>query len=359
MSETTAPGGSATRKIKWLAIGIAVVIALYTGGWFFLASQVNRGVQTAIQQAEANGTAITCADQDVGGYPFRLGVRCDRTVIETPDGARVQAGAFRSAAQVYEPRRIISELDGPATIETPGVTASAEWDIARASTRLSDRGLEIGTLTLDNLRFETFPPSAATITGELDRAVASVRANGPDLDAAIAIDALDIAPVDGRDPPPIALDIDATVSDAASALQGGQPLESLRGRTVTLRNGGLALSGGGRIETSGTIAVDADGLASGEIEIGLSDATATVAALSSLFPEARGLIQTVGGVFGASGGGGNVLSNVLSGGATQTDADAAPEANDETDALRTITLSVRDGQIRAGFIPLGNVPPLP
>ena len=155
------------------------------------------------------------------------------------------------------------------------------------------------------------------------------------------------------------MDIDATVSDAASALQGGQRLESLRGRTVTLRKGGLALSGGGRIETSGTIAVDADGLANGEIEIGLSDATATVAALSSLFPEARGLIQTVGGVFGASGGGGNVLSNVLSGGATQTDADAAPEANDETDALRTITLSVRDGQIRAGFIPLGNVPPLP
>ena len=34
-------------------------------------------------------------------------------------GLTVQAGAFRSAAQVYEPRRVYAELDAPVTVDSP------------------------------------------------------------------------------------------------------------------------------------------------------------------------------------------------------------------------------------------------
>lgn len=357
MSDTTARQGSATRKIKWLAVAIVVLIVLYTIGWFYLASRVESAAAQAISEAEAQGTEIGCADRDVRGYPFRLGLHCDATVLATTDGVRFEAGAFRSAAQVYEPTRLISELDGPASFETPTASGTAEWRAARASTRIGEGGLQLGTVAIDDLRFAADPTSGVAVTGEVDRAVASIQPNGADLDAALTIDGLDLAPVEGRDLPPTTLNIDATLSDAASALRGGGPIESLRGRTVTLRNAGLALAGGGRIETSGQVAINADGLPTGEIEIGLSDPAATVAALSELFPNASGVFQAIGGVFGgASGSVGGLLSGVLG---REEPATAQVTPNAEEGELKTITVALNNGQARVGLIPLGRVPPLP
>ena len=351
-------GGSATRKIKWLGGIVVAVIALYSVGWLYLASRIDGAAAQAIANAEANGTAIGCANRDVRGYPFRLGLHCETTAIATSDGVGIEAGAFRSAAQVYEPNRIVSELDGPVRWSVPGASGTAEWDTARASTRFGTDGLRLGTFDLRDVTFEAAPEGAAEITGVLDRVLASIRPNGTELDAALNIEALDLAPIAGRDAPPATLTLDASVSDAAGAL-AGQPLESLRGRTVTLRSLGLALSGGGRVETSGTIDVDQNGLANGELKVGLSDPTATVTALSSLFPEATGLLQTIGGAFGGgTGGAGGLLAGFLGGGnQPETTAKTDPEA--EPGELRTVTITLANGRARVGFIPLGNVPPLP
>ena len=351
-------GGSASRKIKWLGGIVVVAIALYSGGWLYLASRIDTTATQVIANAEANGTRIGCAGRDVRGYPFRLGLHCETTAIATPDGVAIEAGAFRSAAQVYEPDRVISELDGPVRWSVPGAAGTAEWDTARASTRFGAGGLRLGTLEVRDVTFEATPQGATPVSGVLDRALASVRPNGADLDVALDVEALDLAPIAGRDAPSATLALDASVSNAAEAL-AGRSLETLRGRTITLRNLGLALSGGGRVQTSGSIDVDQDGLANGELEVGLSDPAATVAALSGLFPEATGLIQTIGGAFGGgTGGAGGLLAGFLGGGSEpDATAEAKPEA--EPSELRTVTITLTGGRARVGFIPLGNVPALP
>jgi hypothetical protein len=53
----------------------------------------------------------------VRGYPFRLEVFCTALDVARPaEGLTVKAGAFRSAAQVYEPRRVYAELDSPVAV---------------------------------------------------------------------------------------------------------------------------------------------------------------------------------------------------------------------------------------------------
>ena len=242
---TGEPSGKATRRIKWLAVAIAVAIALYTGGWFYLASRIDRAAGEAIASAARDGTEILCEGRDVRGYPFRLGLHCAGTGVATPDGISAAAGAFRSAAQVYQPNFVISELDGPARVETPDGAVAADWDIARASTRFGTEGLTRGTVEIADVSFET-AGGGAPLAGRIDRVVASTRPNGADLDAALSVDALDLEPVAGRDAPPASLSVDATVSGAASLLSGGGGVESLRGRTLTLRPSQLALTGGRR-----------------------------------------------------------------------------------------------------------------
>ena len=361
MSDPDAPtsSGSATRKIKWLAIAVVVLIVVYSGGWLFLASRVDGAVERAIAQAEADGAEIVCEDQAVRGYPFRLGLRCASTGLATPDGTRVEAGTFRSAAQVYEPNRIVSELESPASFAAPGVAGTAEWSQARASSRFGTDGLQLGTLSLEDVRLNVEAEGAVPIAAQVSRALASIRPNGTDLDAALNVDGLDIGPIEGRDFPSTTLNLDATLSDAAGAL-GGEQIETLRGRTLTIRSAGLALVGGGRLEASGALDVGPQGYPTGKIEFGLSDPAATISALGTLFPDQAGVLRTVGGVLeGASGSGGGFLSGVLGGGnaseqqVTVVDGEAAP------DALTSLTVSFQDGRARVGFIPLGRVPPLP
>ena len=354
MAEPNARGGSATRKIKWLAVAIVIVIGLYAGLWMFLASRLDRGAAQAMAQAEAEGTRIECAGRDVRGFPFRLGLFCERTGIALPDGTTASAGELRSAAQIYDPGLVISELDGPASVAAPGLTAEAAWDVLRASTNFGIERLNLGVARLENVRLDG-TLDGAPMGATLDRLVASVRPNGPDLDAAITVDALDAAPIDGRDAPPIDLRVDATVSGAAGALAyDGVPVESLRGRTLTLRSFDLAFAGGGRLAADGSVSVDGDGLASGSVEIGFSDLPAMVDAVVAFAPDAAAPLRTVATVIDGGGGGG-FLSGLVAGASGGTGAeDAAPD-----DGLARVTIRLQSGEARLGVIPLGSVPPLP
>ena len=300
---TAKRGGGATRKIKWLAVAIVVVAAAYTGLWFFLASRIDEGVARAVAKAETQGGEVVCGDRNVRGYPFRLGLFCSETRLAGPQGS-IEAGAFRSAAQVYQPGRVISELEGPMRVEGPGGTIEADWTVARASTRFGTEQLQLGTIDVESPTLEIQAPGAPPLRAMANSLLASVRPNGQGLDAAITLSRFDPEPVDGRDLPPLDLRLDATLTGAAGALAyGGQPIESLRGRTVTLREMRLSLLDGGQVSVVGDVDVDEAGLASGELDVTFSDLAASLTALRTLAPEIEDQIDAVGSMLGQAGGG--------------------------------------------------------
>ena len=342
-------GGSATRKLKWLGVFVLVLIAGYTALWFFLAGRLEAGVETAIARAQENGTSLVCEDREVRGYPFRLGVFCDGTVAETEAGT-VRAGAFRSAAQIYRPGLVISEVDGPFAAEANGARIEGQWKTARASTRFGTSQLQLGIFELRDATLNLATPGATPVAATVGALTASTRPNGSNLDAALEVTGLDIEPIQGRDVPPMDVSLDATVSGAGTALAyDGEPVQSLRGRDVELRRLDLGILEGGHILTNGTVAVDDAGLATGEVQVSFSDLEATLGALAGIAPELAPQIEAIRPVLGQAGGG--LLGNVLG--------DAAKDADAATAGTTQLTITLDQGRARVGFIPLGQVPPLP
>ena len=366
-----ATGGNATRRLKWLAGVIVAVIALYAGAWAYLASRLDNAAATAIARAEAGGTAIACEGRDVRGFPFRLGLHCDATGAVLADGTEAEAGAFRSAAQIYAPGLVVSELDGPLALDGPAGLVQASWDVARASTRLGTQRLNDGRLAVTNIDavLDAKPdPNGGPLRARIGTLNAFVRPNGEDVDVALRVDALDPAPVNGRDAPPVDLNVDATVTDAAGALAYGAPApQSLRGRAVRLRAADVTIAGGGRLGASGEVSVDADGLPSGTLDVAFSDLAATADALAALAPEYEGAIRSVAGLLGGGGGGGGLLAGFLGGGSSDAPEPKGTDRADEADRAggtdrageTRVTITLDRGQARLGIIPLGSVPPLP
>ena len=351
--------GSATRKIKWLAGFVIVLIAGYTALWFFLASKLEEGADQAIAQAALNGTIIECEGQDAGGYPFRLGLFCDETSVATATGVEARTGPFRSAAQIYNPGLVISEVDGPLLATTPNSTIEAQWDMARASTRFGTSQLSRGILDLTDVTMSAHSDSGEPFTAKIARVLGAVQPNGTDLDASLDVDGFDPAPVNGRDVPPLDLLVDATVSDAAGALAyENVALESLRGREVTVRSLDVALVGGGRVAINGALDVDTDGLATGALDVGFSDLSAMVAALSEIVPEYASQLEGVARVLdGGGSGAGGLLANVLGRGEPEPAPNAEAETDDGLDTNVTITLD--RGRMKLGVLPIGSLPALP
>ncbi|MEM7461168.1 MAG: DUF2125 domain-containing protein, partial [Pseudomonadota bacterium] len=127
--------------IRFIAMGI--VICAIGFAWLFAwnwgAGQLEQRADLLTQQLFNYGIQLECNDQEITGFPFRIGVSCATITSQNiDDGSTAQAGAFRSAAQFYDPGKIVAELDGPARIETFGnVPVVANWELLHASIRAS------------------------------------------------------------------------------------------------------------------------------------------------------------------------------------------------------------------------------
>ena len=135
------------RRPLWqlfIAPGLLLIAAIaWSAFWFYASSQV--GVQADAWKAREakSGRIYDCANRSVGGYPFRLEIHCDDPSVELVSQAANQAatpitaklGEILVVAQVYDPKRVIAEFKGPATISDPAdqSTFVANWSLGRSS----------------------------------------------------------------------------------------------------------------------------------------------------------------------------------------------------------------------------------
>lgn len=321
------------RRIElWLLIAAVLIAAGWGLVWWLISSQVEGAVGDALATSSEGEVAVACEERRHRGFPFRFEVVCTGATAQAADGAwsarlqRVRAGAL-----VRSPGNIEANLDGPlevvaAALERPAV---ARWASGRGELVVGQDGprrifLRLFSTTVD---VEGIRLMAHQGTAE----VAPNDAGGSRL--AWAVEQLRITAGE-RALPPFDLSAEAMTPIPAEALLSG---EIDRSEGLSLSD--IALS----VETArvqafaeGALEVDAGGWTSGSLTlhlVGLEELPALIEALPQ-----------------AAQGGANVAVGALV-------ALAAP-AEWRGRPARQIVLTIEDGEVSAGGLVLGRLPPL-
>lgn len=148
----------APRRSRSLLVPV-LVLAIVVGGWcafWFYAADLAKGAIAGWLDREAKaGRVYGCGEQSIGGFPFRIEVRCTDARAELRNlqsPSSLKASGVLVAAQIYQPTLLIGEITGPLTIADPGQPPklTATWTLAQTSIRGNPRAPERVSLALDN-----------------------------------------------------------------------------------------------------------------------------------------------------------------------------------------------------------------
>lgn len=330
------------RAFIWIGAIVVILFAILTGAWYFLAGKLDAVSANLIAQAGTQGVAIDCRNRAVFGYPFRLGIRCDSVSVDNPDARfRFTSGGLRTAGQIYDPTRIVAELDAPVRVEAPGqAPISFQWGLAQASAHFWTYGVDRFALVLDQPTMSGPGANAAPLFRS-DHVEVHARRRDAALDFAFSDTALTAALPQLAGLPPLDLAADVTVEGAADwlsgKLAGGSLGSALRGHTGTIRTLSIALpaangAAASGAAVSGPFSVSPDGLVSGDFDVSVADPEGLAAVVARLAPQAAGIASTAAATIGFAGRAENGRS--------------------------VVRVSVKDGRASIGMIPLGLIPPL-
>jgi hypothetical protein len=138
-----------------LPTAIVIVLAIgWTGLWFYAAARAGQTLDGWRTREAKAGRVYACGSQAIGGYPFRIEVRCTDPTAELRSSQPplvLRARDLLVAAQVYQPTLLISEFTGPLSIGAPDRAPSyiADWKLAQTSVRGTPREPERVSIALD------------------------------------------------------------------------------------------------------------------------------------------------------------------------------------------------------------------
>ena len=143
-------------------ITVLVLWGVWSGVWMFMSTTAQNMAADWREKAAKRGLSVACAEEDWGGYPFRIEIRCKKLkLLRTRQGrdTEIRSGSVTAVAQVYKPWHIILELAPPLNLSLPASRAdatkllvSAEHAPGLASIRLDDNYKPQVSLLLTELR---------------------------------------------------------------------------------------------------------------------------------------------------------------------------------------------------------------
>ncbi len=151
------------RRRSWLIatplIVVLLLAAAWCGVWFYARGQAEVRINDwQTQQAKA-GREFTCGKQELGGFPFRIEVRCTNVAVslkDTQPALAIRLKEILVIAQVWDPKLLIAEFTGPLSAaelgQQPHITAN--WTLAQASVRGTPSVPERASLAVDNLKLD-------------------------------------------------------------------------------------------------------------------------------------------------------------------------------------------------------------
>ncbi|WP_158673547.1 DUF2125 domain-containing protein [Bosea sp. FBZP-16] len=163
-----------------------VLLALLAAGWSaiwgFARSRVDQELDAGIAREAGAGRNWTCRERSVGGYPFRIEVRCASLTLTSSrwgDEVKVDAGPAVAVAQVWTPGHIILQMTGPMLASLPqGRKAALDWKELAASLHLSGLAFERFSVVLgEPVLTVTEPGQAAAETWRASATEVHLRPN--------------------------------------------------------------------------------------------------------------------------------------------------------------------------------------
>jgi hypothetical protein len=388
------------RRPLWRLLLLPVLLLFAAAGWsafwFFAASQAGVSADAWRAQEAKSGRVYDCAQRSVAGFPFRLELRCDGASVslnsQTAGQATTQVpitaklGEILLVAQVYDPKLLIAEFTGPATLSDDGgsPSMSVNWSKGRSSVvglpQIPSRAsIVFDDPEVDRVNGSTLAPLARAKHIELHGRLAEAStADHPVIETVLKIEAGSLQQVH----PLLAQPFDA---DARALLSG---LNDISPKPWPQRFRELQAAGGhvdivqSRIAqgelvavAAGTLALTADGHLDGELQMTVAGIEKVIPALglekmldegvpqATLDRVAPGVkTQDINNLFGAldraiPGLGKVVKQNANVGVAAGINA-LGKEAVLEGKKARAFPLRFVDGAVFLGPLKVGLVPPL-
>ncbi len=131
-----------------LIILIFVIVAGWTGAWFYAAKRIKDEARTYIAHSQQSQIKINCENFDVAGYPFRFDVTCTNLTLDNLD-LSITLPSFQATVLVYRPTHLLLFANGPARFHDSfsGSRRELKWNSLRASLRTN--GWELTRLSLE------------------------------------------------------------------------------------------------------------------------------------------------------------------------------------------------------------------
>ncbi len=377
-----------------MPILLLIAAAAWSAFWFYAVSQAEVKADAWRAQEAKSGRRYDCAKQSVGGYPFRLEMRCEGARVtltsQTAGAAQpvtVNLGEIVAVAQVYDPKLLIAEFHAPATISESQNSPAMQvnWSSARSSVVGLPAVPQRGSIVFDNVAVDRINGSSVQVPVarakhvELHGRLAEGSApKDPVIEAVVEIDAgsvQDVHPLLAR---PFAADVHAKLSGLKDL--GPKPWPQ-RLRELQA-NGGHVEIVQSRVQqddliavAAGTLELDAQGRIDGELQMTVAGIEKIIPALgiekmlqdgvpqATLDRVAPGVkSQDVTNLLGAldraiPGLGKVVKQNANVGVAAGINALGKP-ATLEGKPARSFPLRFADGMVYLGPLKVGEVPPL-
>ena len=320
---------------------VCIVIFGWSGMWLYLRSVLEAQIETELVAMNRGENRIKCSDLTIAGYPFRFEASC--TNLQTIDrtGTTASMAKLRAIALVYNPWHVIFEASGPVRIieSLSGGQITADWSVARSSVLFSDTGASQIDVSIQDA-VVTLPGDTAAVRFSADASEIHLRPSpeAPDmLEAFISLQALSFSlapglpePMDGKLHIRLPGGMDLLEGKPFSASQGesavSQPLDLV---WLSLNSGNI------RLTASGKLRLMPSGAISGKVDVKVAQLEAAIKFLATLFPE------------------GSTLPGTIQGAAT---AFGAPGIDEQGRQQLSLPLTLDEGAIRIGLIPLGTIP---
>ena len=365
------------RRRPWLIatplILVLVLGAVWTGVWFFAASEAEKRMNAWREQQASAGRKFDCATQTVGGYPFRIEVRCTGATVELQDTRppiAIKLKEILAVAQVWDPKLLIAEFTGPLAVaeagQQPHVIAS--WSLAQASVRGTPAAPERASVVVDGLKLEGATAGQVLFDSKHAEFHARVQygswPHNPAIDLAVKLAAAAAPTIH----PLVAQPLDADIMAVLHGMKDfvGKPLP------VRLREWQAA---GGKLEVQSARLAQAESLAHAKGTLALTQGGRLDGALQLTVAGIERFLPAIGGEQGSSlnlnrvAPALNAIDRVVPGLAQRVPPQKQQSLQAgllallgqpaELEGKRAISVPVRfnDGAARFGPIPLGQVPP--
>jgi hypothetical protein len=398
MTDMTLAPHVSRRRPLWqlflMPILLLIAAAAWSAFWFYAAAQAEVKADAWRAQEARSGRSYTCAKQSVGGFPFRLEVRCEgarvtltsQTAGAAPTPVTVDLGQILAVAQIYDPKLLIAEFSAPATIsESQGAPAMlVNWSKARASVvglpAIAQRAsIVFDDMAIDRTNNAVQVPVARARHIELHgRLAEGSTSKDPVIESVLRIDAGSVQEIHPLLARPFAAEIRAKLAglkdlapkpwpERFRELQaGGGHVEIVQSRIqqddlVAVASGNLTLTPQGRLD--GELQMTVAGLEKIIPALGIEkmlDEGVPQAALDRVAPgvKTQDVTNLLGALDKAIPGLGKVVKQNANLGVAAGINALGKEATLEGKPARTFPLRFVDGAVFLGPLKVGQVPPL-